>query len=267
MRHNDLIIATTLINDALAFGKGKVFLATDSGIYFSSDYGENFDYSHSTISATKIYKFEIAEKEILAGTDNGVFVLNGENWETISLSGEDVYSLKYFKGYLFCGTENSIFILRNGKVENEFKNIGRVQSFAVFNGKLFAGTSKGLFEVEFSNINPVFPEPVLSVASSLNLYVGLHSGIAYTENLKTFRKVPLEGEIIRAVLSISQGNEDFIFAGSDSGLWVSKDSGRNFPEKRLRNVHIFSLSISENQGEVLVGSWGRGLIKYKFQST
>ena len=266
MRGNDLIIATTLINDALAFGK-NIFLATDSGIYFSSDYGENFDYSHSVISATKIYKFEKYEDKIFAGTDNGVFVFNGEGWDDFALPGEDIYALKFFGDFLFCGGENEIFVLQNGETVNGFESTGRVQAFSIFTEKLLTGTSKGLFEITRSHMERVFEEPVLSLSSSENLYLGLHSGVAVSSDLKNFQKALLGGEIIRAVLSVPHGKEDIVFAGSDSGLWVSFDSGKTFPEKKLKNVHIFSLSPSEIQGEILVGSWGRGLIKYSLGRT
>jgi len=266
VRGNDLIIATTLINDALAFGK-NIFLATDSGIYFSSDYGENFDYSHSVISATKIYKFEKYEDKIFAGTDNGVFVFNGKDWDDFALQGEDIYALKFFGDFLFCGGENEIFVLQNGETVNGFENTGRVQVFSIFTEKLLAGTSKGLFEITRSHMERVFEEPVLSLSSSENLYLGLHSGVAVSSDLKNFQKALLGGEIIRAVLSVPHSKEDIVFAGSDSGLWVSFDSGKTFPEKKLKNVHIFSLSPSEIQGEILVGSWGRGLIKYSLGRT
>ncbi len=265
MRRNDLIIATTLINDTLAFGE-NVFLATDSGIYFSSDYGENFDYSHSVISATKIYKFEKHGNEIFAGTDNGVFVFNGKNWDDFALLGEDIYALKFFGDFLFCGGENEIFVLKRGETAGKFGNTGRVQAFSVFKEKLFAGTSKGLFEITGSDIKRIFEEPVLSLSSSKNLYLGLHSGVAFSSDLKNFQKVLLGGEIIRAVLSVPQAGKDIVFAGSDSGLRVSFDSGKTFPEKKLKNVHIFSLSPSEIRGEILIGSWGRGLIKYSIGS-
>ncbi len=261
MRRNDLIIATTLINDALAFGK-NVFLATDSGIYFSSDYGENFDYSHSVISATKIYKFEKHGNEIFAGTDNGVFVFNGKNWDDFALLGKDIYALKFFGDFLFCGGESEIFVLNGGETIDRFDNTGRVQAFSVFKEKLFVGTSKGLFEMTSSHIKSVFEEAVLSLSSSENLYLGLHSGVAVSSDLKNFQKVLLGGEIIRVVLCVPFSGDDIVFAGSDSGLWVSFDSGKTFPEKKLKNVHIFSLSPSEVQGEILIGSWGRGLIKY-----
>jgi hypothetical protein len=175
--------------------------------------------------------------------------------------------LKFFGDFLFCGGENEIFVLQNGETVNGFESTGRVQAFSIFTEKLLTGTSKGLFEITRSHMERVFEEPVLSLSSSENLYLGLHSGVAVSSDLKNFQKALLGGEIIRAVLSVPHSKEDIVFAGSDSGLWVSFDSGKTFPEKKLKNVHIFSLSPSEIQGEILVGSWGRGLIKYSLGRT
>ncbi len=265
MRRNDLIIATTLINDVLSFDN-MVLLATDSGTYFSSDYGENFDYSHSAISATKIYKFARYKGRIFAGTDNGVFVLQGNDWKQFALEGEDIYSLMISGEKFFFGGENSLFVFQGNVLLKRFGEIGRVQSFEKFSGKFLTGTSKGLFDLSEDYPRKIFDKPVLALSGGSNLFIGLHSGIAYSSDLEKFEEIPLKEEIIRAVLSVNRKNKEYVFAGSDSGLWVSLDSGKSFPVKKLKNVHIFSLSPSVRNEEIFVGSWGRGLIKYSLDN-
>ena len=265
MLYNDLIISTVLINSIFIpeAQPESVFLGTDSGIFFSTDKGVHFKYFMDGISATKIYSFEEINGETFAGTDNGIYMLENKLWRFVGLENEKVYSLKRFKKGLFAGTDNAIFRVGSDNLVKVLETGFPVQQMSCFKEDLLAATPYGLINAESGD--KLMDMPALSSASSDTcLFVGTHYGVRKTYDGKEFYVTKLTDGIIRAVAISKEG---ILFAGTDSGLYISKNEGKSF-EKRLQNAHIFSLITHPLYSQtVFVGTWGRGLIHYKFANS
>ena len=264
MLYNDLIISTVLINNIFIpkANPEYVFLGTNSGAFFSKDGGMHFVYLMDGISATKVYSYEEMDGEIFSGTDNGIYVLKSRIWKFVGLENEKVYSLKKFKKELFIGTERAIFRINSDGLVKVFEIGFPIQQMTCFRNRLFAATCYGLINAETGD--KVMDMPTLSAGSNRCLFVGTHYGVKKSYDGEQFSATTLTDDIIRA---IAVSGEGILFAGTDNGLYLSKNEGETF-EKRLKNVHIFSLLVYPLYSKtVFVGTWGRGLIHYKFTNS
>ncbi len=264
MMYNDLIISTTLINKIYIpyENNDEVLLGSDSGVFLSDDNGIHFKYFVKDLYATKVYDFTESNGNIFAATDNGVYILKGKKWNIVGLPHKKVYSIKSFNSEIFAGTETAFFKMEHGKFKEVFHTSLNVQAISEFNGKLFFATPAGLFNAE--NKKKLLNIPILSIGSNKCMYVGTHCGIKKLCNGNDFQDTSVVDGIIR---TITLNKNNILFAGTDNGLLVSKDEGETF-EKRLKNAHIFSLFVSPLNDDLLfVGTWGRGLIRYKFTNS
>ncbi len=263
--YNDLIISTVLINSVfIPIARNEdVFLGTDSGIFLSDDGGVHFTYFMNGLSATKVYCFEEFVGKVFAGTDNGLFILNGNKWQFYGISDKHIYSLKAINGELYVGSSDTLFkIDGSGTIEKIGKFDFRIHQIFTFKNLILSATTAGL--VRLDNFKKVFDMPVLSTATTeIALYAGTHVGVKKSFDGKNFTDTALTDKIVRAA---AVSDEKILFFGTDSGLYMSEDCGKSFTE-RLKNAHIFSLLFDASHKDTLfVGTWGRGLIRYKFKS-
>ena len=270
MLYNNLIISTTLINKLFipSFNKNLFFAGTDNGIFLSEDRGKYFEYFVDGLSATKVYDFAELNGNVFAATDNGVFILDRTKWKEAGIPGRNVYALINFKDTLFAGSDNKIFLSSHkNKWEEVYSNVLRVQAFSKFNGKLYAASSSGILVLkkQWEKISNVI---ALSIASNGALYAGTYSGVLKSTDGINFEKTGLTQGTIRSVSVGVTLNSEIVYAGTDNGLLISTDNGKNFNEKRLEKAHIFTTLVSEEDPyKVYVGTWGRGIITYYFKQT
>jgi ligand-binding sensor domain-containing protein len=263
MLYNDLVISTSLINDIFIpdTNSDMVLLATDNGIFISLDRGMHFKYFMDGLSATKIYTVTNYNGDIFAGTDNGIYFLKRDTWKFTGLGNRRIFSLKKYKEWLFAGTDDIVYKIEKGKPYEVFNAGSYIQKISVFNNNVFAATPIGVFNV--NKEEKVLDLPSISLCANKCLYIGTSFGIRKSCNGTKFQKTGLDDGIIRAVAA----KNNLLFGGSDSGLFISKDGGETF-SKKLKNAHIFSLFIHFAYEDTLfVGTWGRGLIHYKFTAS
>ncbi len=263
--YNDLIISTVLINSVFipSARSEDVFLGTDSGVFFSEDGGVRFTYFMNGLSATKVYCFEEFIGKIFAGTDNGLFILNGNKWQFYGISDKHIYSLKTINGELYVGSSDTLFKIDGSGMVGEIGRFNfRIHQIFTFQDLVLGATTVGLLQL--SDFKKIFDMPVLSAATTETaLYIGTHFGVKKSFDGKDFTDTALTEKIVRAA---AVSDEGVLFFGTDNGLYMSEDCGKSFTE-RLKNAHIFSLLFNSSHRDTLfVGTWGRGLIRYKFKN-
>jgi hypothetical protein len=142
------------VNSILKIETSSYFwVGTDLGVYLLPQYyplGSWISYSTGLASGayTKVRALLSANGEIFAGTDNGVYILNGSTWIQMNngLTNTNVTALKSTGGYLFAGTSHGstdgVFVSADtGKTWTLSKAISVVSCILTIGSNIFVGSS------------------------------------------------------------------------------------------------------------------------------
>jgi hypothetical protein len=141
------------VNSILKIETSSYFwVGTDLGVYLLTQYyplGTWIPYSSGLASGayTKVRDMVSALGEIFAGTDNGVYILNGSAWVPMNngLTNTNVTALRSTGGYLFAGTSHGstdgVFVSADtGKTWTLSKTIPVVTSMLTIGSNIFVGS-------------------------------------------------------------------------------------------------------------------------------
>jgi hypothetical protein len=141
------------VNSILKIETSNIFwVGTDRGVYLLPEYYPlSYWNPYSTGLAsgdyTKVRAMLSAGGEIFAGTDNGVYILNGSSWAQRSngLSSTNVTALKSVDGYLIAGisqgSEGIYISADTGKTWAISKTIPAVTCILIVGSNIFVGSS------------------------------------------------------------------------------------------------------------------------------
>jgi hypothetical protein len=142
------------VNSILKIETSSYFwVGTDLGVYLLPQYyplGSWISYSTGLASGayTKVRALLSANGEIFAGTDNGVYILNGSTWIQMNngLTNTNVTALKSTGGFLFAGTSHGstdgVFVSADtGKTWTLSKAISVVTCILTIGSNIFVGSS------------------------------------------------------------------------------------------------------------------------------
>ncbi|TAL66998.1 MAG: T9SS type A sorting domain-containing protein [Bacteroidetes bacterium] len=198
----------------------NVFIGTDEGVFYSSDYGDSWSEKNSGITYPGISNLVLIGDIIFAGTfGEGVFLTtdNGNNWiaKNDSISNFSIYSMaaggnKIFIGSLGRGIYKS---LDSGNtwidITYELSFIIHFNSLAINGNNLFVG-----------------------IGGAAGVYLSTDEGNSW---------IPKNTGLTNLYINHIEINNDSIFIATGGGVFLSVDSGSNWSAKNSgltdTNVH------------------------------
>ena len=250
----------------IEFKGKKIFTGSDSGVYFSDNYGSSW--KARKVGLCKAVKtIVIRDTIIFAGTDGcGIFRSNddGINWTAVNngISGY-IKALAIDDTNIIAGTNQGIYISGDDALNWAPSNHGvtlfpEILSLNVNGKNIFAGTHYGgLFlssdhGLKWAPTNNVFSNLyVNSFATNGNeIFAGTrYAGIYSTKNEGASWKPVNEGlnynkENFYGSVQTIVAKDSFIFAQTDwMGLYYSTNSGINWLKNSFTKDNVYSLAI------------------------
>ena len=216
---------------------------------------------------------------LFAATGSGIFRSsdNGNNWEKIGLSGKKIPALAINSaGHLYAGCTSGIYRSTNGD-EWTLKYLGPYSPFSVScisinsswhiyfglwnylfrstdNGDNWRKTSTGWGEAHTN---------VISFNSYDHIYVGTGSGVYLsTDNTSSWIEIN-NGLINKDVRCVAIHPSGRIFVGTyGGGVYYSDDNGNNWSTINTGLINPFILSLLINSsGHLFAATWGNGVFR------
>ena len=225
--------------NSLYVSDANIFVGTTSGLYLSTDKGINWTLLDNGLPGYAIIRsIAIRDTNIFVGTENGIYLSNniGASWTRINngMTNDDVISITVSDTYIFVGKSGSIYRSSDN------------------------GTNWTHLNIELTN------HAVLALASNgANIYAGTEGGAAnifsstdYGTTWTKSNRLP-----VYQVRSLAL-TENKVFAGTDSGVFLSTNNGTNWTNVGLPNTFIWSLALNNSDlyaGTYLTGVWRRPL--------
>ncbi|HNG32164.1 MAG TPA: BACON domain-containing carbohydrate-binding protein [Blastocatellia bacterium] len=157
------------ITTLLALGNKLLAGAYGSGVYVSTDNGQNWRFSGSGLDTTQVEKLVSANGKVYAATRSGIYVSSdeGQTWARFGLRNSDVKSVAVSGTKIFATVwRDGVYVSEDDGKSWELIRIGLpvdgylktfVRSLAVKGGKVFVGTYGGSFAGIAGNFNGYFP--------------------------------------------------------------------------------------------------------------
>ena len=125
------------VNCAL-FLKEEIYFGTSGGILLSKNDGVSWE--RIGLNERNVHILIDFNGKVYAGTDRGLFVLDGDTWKDAGVSGV-IHTLSKGSDFIVVGTDKGVYII-DGEVKKVGSNIGgEIYSSFVKDGKIFVGTS------------------------------------------------------------------------------------------------------------------------------
>ena len=215
----------------LGFINGRLFCASDGGLYSSTNGGTNFTDHTSGLAIGQFYRIDIAKTnsaQIAGGLqDNGGYARNNEQWQ--NYYGAD-------------GMEAAI----------DPNNANRVFGFIQFGGGLYSSNSAGGSLDEFygnpSSGNWITP---LQFSRDNRLYAAYEA--VYELDLcsgEWLMVSPSFGSLID-VFETDPNDENIMYAGVNNRLFRSINGGLNFSQIRIFSSNISSIEVNNGNSELI----------------
>jgi photosystem II stability/assembly factor-like uncharacterized protein len=244
---HDLLV-TSLVIDPI--NTSMLYVGTNSGVYKSTDGGNNWEISGLINLATICFAImPIDTNTIYAGTYGGGFFKStdgGTNWEAKNTGLGD---LGVSSIVIDPKSTNIIYVATNGGV---YKSIDGGNSWEAKN----SGLTK-LYAISL----------VIDPINTSMLYVGTNSGVYKSTdggNSWEAKNTGLVGNLWITSLAIDPKNTNVIYACTDgNGVFKSIDGGKNWSKKGLSNTRISTIAIDRSNTNIayLGTPGGEGVFK------
>ena len=243
--------------------EGVIWFGTDRGIsrfdpesFFNKVLAEN---SNSNFIRTL---FQSADGRIFSGTNRGLFIKNDDDWQTVPRFERDVvYAIsENNSGEVLVGTSEGLFKLNGEEViDEEVRGIEKFQG-RTYASVLGSGVRRisqdGEGETIFSN------DSLITLHSSDNkLWIGTaENGVFSFDGKNVFAETPLAELKETTIRQITGNIDEGLWFATEKGLYVVQDGILNqvVPDMVARDVVI------DKDGSVWCGTIGFGLLHIKF---
>jgi photosystem II stability/assembly factor-like uncharacterized protein len=259
----------------LLVSKNKAFaIAWTSGIYVSSDYGDNWVQQNKGINTGFVKAITKVGDVLLVGTTdtNGVFrsTDNGFNWvrssdslternvATFAVDGEVVYLLTE-SSVIFKSTDfgSTWWQISTSDIDNY-----TISAIAVKDGKILAGTSSGDLFLSTNDGNSWTNIKNQQIYSSItyllwdgdNIYCGTQAGVYFSSNMGTNWFQRNAGLKVQSVSIIKKINNAFLLGTKTGGVYFSLDEGRTWFEFNEGIPDMSILSITNDSYYIYIGT-------------
>jgi photosystem II stability/assembly factor-like uncharacterized protein len=269
---------------SLTIKSGILFAGTESaGIFRSADSAKSWELSGNGISYTGISAFLSDNDTLWVGTlQNGVSYStdDGLTWRQTSYRGLTnlyVNAIAHMGAMLFSATagKGTLYVLKSSKSSHwELMNSGietdSLFSLAVSRTSLFVGTGRGIMKCNGSsnvwidatqgvitgkvNCLTASKKYILAGTDSQGVFLSNDCGVTWQKTM-----IPSMANCFSVAI-----NGNFMFAGTEDGLYRSIDRGINWTptpfqfQKPIRSKNVSSIAISGNT--VFAGTIGYGRI-------
>ncbi|HAP35259.1 MAG TPA: hypothetical protein DCQ28_04700, partial [Bacteroidetes bacterium] len=262
---------SNIINDIAVSDSGLLYAATSAnGLYTSTDNGEEWVQIPLQINSVNVSAMEVLSEELLfLGTfNNGIYrsTNQGENWRPINkgVSDKTIASIISMNGKLYAATSNwGIFeSYDNGNNWGAVgSNLGLVNnkclalsmSKILFTGTTNDGILKYSSKTNWEHADSGLPhQTVTSIISdyNTNLFAILNNvSVFKSKNDGNFWEKNSQGLELRTILSLAAHPSGFVFAGTNSGLYLLVNDDLVWRKITSINGSINTICIS-NDGRI-----------------
>ncbi|MBK7259387.1 MAG: putative Ig domain-containing protein [Ignavibacteriae bacterium] len=253
---------------AFARTNSRVFAATYSGVFVTTDEGTNW--SSAGLASMDVEALAVSGVYLLAGTyTSGVrYSTNaGSTWFQSDLASEAVRALMAVGNLVFAGTKNGVYVSTNNGVNWTQKSSGLlntdVRAFTVIGGTVFAGTDGGgVYRSTNSGATWTWSYAAGINASAIALTAvgdylfagsyGVAGGVYRSTN----------GGTSWVATSTSVGNwiqslaayGGRLYAGTDAGVYVSTNFGVTWTKAGSPVTKILALDVSGGRLDATISS-------------
>lgn len=262
------------ITGLLTFNKKVYAIVWGTGIFVSSDYGDNWVQQNEGVATPFVKCIAKVGTTLLVGaTDtSGVFrsTDNGYNWvrsvdsltersiATFSVDGNIVYLLTE-SSVIFKSTDLGVtwMQVRTSDLDNY-----TITSIAASNGRILVGTSSGdlfLSTDDGNNWTNIKNQQIYSTITTLlwdgdNIYCGTQAGIYFSSNFGTNWFQRNLGLKVQDISLIEKVNNAFVVGTRTGGVYFSVDEGKTWFEFNEGISDLSILSVAYDQYYIYVGT-------------
>ena len=218
----------------------NLWLATQSGIFFSSNNGQSWDVRNSGLEGSSIFNFYFESPLIIyAGTSNGVYRTDdrGNSWvltNSTILTG-DIKGNR--KGRLYAATNTGI-------------------QTSVDNGINWTASNVGLTDISVSTILPIDDNKILCGTFRTGVYLSHDGGASWNRSTS--------GMILKNIFTFEPFRSE-VFASTQIGLYKYGTVGQkwSFTGEALPSMYIEHLMRTADNNLFAAGQTGGGIFKSK----
>ncbi|MBM2815048.1 MAG: two component regulator propeller domain protein [Ignavibacteria bacterium] len=260
-----------MVNDG-----NNLYIGTQNGIFFSSDFGNNWVNKNRDLPELYVNTIYINQKKIYAGTKSGLFVSSdfGQNWLKIpSPTNRAIFSILIIENKIILGTSMGLYLSTDNGNKWLLKNIDQyatVTNITISGKKIFSVIYNALY---CSNDNGDIWFKVMDTGyitiSSMTCYgkylcFGTNEGSFYYSTDNGEKWIGCVGDFSYLDYSISAIliNDNKFLIGTNNGFYHSSDEGKNWTHISDKN-NICIKTIAQANNYVFAGTCGSGVIMTK----
>ncbi|MCX7908552.1 MAG: hypothetical protein N2560_03430 [Ignavibacteria bacterium] len=262
------------VSDLITFNKKVYAVVWGSGLFVSSDYGDNWIQQNKGITTTFVKCITNVGNVLLVGANDtsGVYrsTDNGYNWirSVDSLTERSVANFSVDGDVVYLLTESSVIFKSTDfgvswmQVKTSDLDNFTITAIAVNNGKILAGTSTGdlfLSTNDGKDWTNIKNQQIYSTITCLlwdgeNIYCGTTGGIYFSSNYGTNWFQRNLGLKVPDISIIKKVKNAIMLGTRSGGVYFSLDGGRTWFEFNEGITDMSILSIAYDQYYIYIGT-------------
>ncbi|MDE0554484.1 MAG: sigma-70 family RNA polymerase sigma factor, partial [Candidatus Poribacteria bacterium] len=239
----------------------------DKGIFRSTDSGKQWKHLDNGLKNKSIYAVDAIENTVFAGTNDGVYRLNSDIWEQLSLDTSNaVHALAVMENNLYVATGPHPFGLGLSKTEGKYAT-QRITGDAARPWKIFHSGDSGVSWTEITPKNKpsimAGPRSVKILAVGKTLLV-LDGGLSFrsSDNGQTWADIGFDGSLIKQnIFTTAMVDENTFYLAGALGVHRTINGGDSWHPfmdgmigTRIRSLTAFNNKLYAYTGSHVVQS-------------
>ena len=225
-------IGLIIVSEAHGNSLHAMYLALQSrGVFRSTDAGAQWAHLDNGLSDKRIYAVTAVENTVFAGTNEGLYRLNSDVWEQLSVEASNaVHSLAVFENNLYVATGPDPFMVRASKAEGKYA-VQIVTKDSANSWKVFHSTDLGM---SWTEITPKDKSAVMVGPRNVNILaagktlLALDGGLSFRSNDdgQTWTDLEFDGNPIKQnVFTTAAAEENTLYIAGPFGVRRTIDGG------------------------------------------
>jgi len=254
--------------NCLLMNNGKLFAGTNRGLYISTNNGNNWIRTDSSLFANEIHCLTVFNNDVLVGTKVGLFksTNNGDSWivQINNMASYNIICFTQVDSTIFIGTTHGLYKSTNNEKIFELQNNGlaggNIFDIIFDDEKMYAGTYEEgiLISSDYGEIwtgydNQFRNSSIYRLgAINGNIFAGLYmpGGFWYTsDNGINWKNISASSGLSNTNIGCIKNDDKNIFVGTWSGLFISSDNGLNWNSVNddINSYSIKDVLVKENE--------------------